>query len=145
MTPAPRLARVLALLIPAAAMGCGGPTPCIVSGSILVDDQPAEGVYVVFHPAGKPASSPDVGSSRTVQDGSFKAIVEAPGESAVTVFWPRAKLQDGDLLEGPDLFGGKHRDPQNPVATLTVEEGDNALAPIKLTSPPHGKRSSVRR
>jgi len=127
------------------AAGCGGPTPCVVSGSVLVDDQPAEGVYVVFHPAGKPAASPDVGSARTVGDGSFKAVVDAPGESAVTVFWPRAKLQDGDLIEGADVFGGRHRDPQNPVAKLTVQEGDNALAPIKLTNPARGRKSSVHR
>lgn len=139
-----RLLLALAAGTALAAAGCGGPTPCVVSGSVLVDGQPAEGVYVVFHALDKP-SPLDSGSARTLEDGSFSAVVDAPGESAVTVFWPGSKVQDGDLIEGADAFGGRHRDPRDPVAKLTVKEGGNSIPPIKLTSPTRGKRSSVRR
>ncbi|APW64120.1 hypothetical protein [Paludisphaera borealis] len=128
------------------AVGCGGPESCLVSGKVLVDDRPAEGVYVVFHTAGDSTGLPDSGSARSGDDGSFTVVVSTPGESTVTAFWPTVTVKDQDTIEGVDRFGGAYRDPRRPVATVTIHEGENAVPPIKLTSPPRGKsRTSSRR
>ena len=131
MTRGNRLAPALVLLVPigAAAPGCGGPEPCIVAGRVLVDGEPAGGVYVVFHARG------EVGSDRSGEDGTFAAVIDEPGEASVTAFRPRSRTtEDGDLVEGPDEFRGRYRDPDSPVARLSVQRGENVLPPIELRS-----------
>ena len=116
-------------------VGCGGPEPCTVTGKVLVDDRPAEGVYVVFHTAGDSSGRPDSGTARSGEDGSFSLIVTRPGESKVTVFWPTVTVKDQDTIEGADRFGGAYRDPRRPVSTATIREGENVLPPISLKAP----------
>ncbi|WP_156513200.1 hypothetical protein [Planctomyces sp. SH-PL62] len=122
-----------------ATVGCGGPEPCVVSGRVLVDDRPAEGVYVVFHTAGDSTGLADSGSARSVEGGLFTAVVSTPGESKVTAFWPAVTVEGQDVVEGADRFGGVHRDPRRPVATVTIRQGENVLEPFSLASPPTGK------
>jgi hypothetical protein len=124
-------------------VGCGGPRPCVVTGKVLVDNAPAEGVYVIFHTVGGSTERPDSGSSRTVDDGSYSLVVSMPGDSVVTAFWPKVTVNDVETTEGPDLFGGLYRDPQQPVAKVTIREGENDIPPISLTRLKPGK-SNVR-
>ncbi len=119
--------------------GCGGPEPCTVTGKVLVDDRPAEGVYVVFHTAGDTSGRSDSGSTRSGEDGSFSLVVNKGGESIVTAFWPGVTVKDQDTIEGPDRFGGAYRDPRRPAARVTIREGENALAPIALKVPSAAK------
>jgi len=126
----PAIASVVAALI--VATGCGEPPLNVVSGRVLVEGEPAEGVYLVFHAGGDARES---GSARSGDDGAFAAVVNSPGEAAVTAFWPTATVEGQDYIEGPDRFGGAHRDTRRPVATVTVREGETALEPITLPSP----------
>jgi len=137
--PRPAIATVVAALILAA--GCGGPPPNVVSGRVLVEGEPAGGVYLVFHAGGDARES---GSARSGDDGAFRAVVDATGESAVTAFWPTATVRGQDYIEGPDRFGGAYRDPGRPVATVTVREGETALEPIALPSPAKSRVRSRR-
>jgi hypothetical protein len=104
-----------------------------VSGTVLVNDQPAEGVYVIFHTVGQPPGSVDSGSARTDKDGAFSLVVAEPGEAAITVFWPEVKVENGETFEGADLFGGRYRDPNRPVSKTVVHKGKTVLPPITLT------------
>ncbi len=145
MTPS-RLMSLLAAALLAAAAGCDGPEPCVVSGRVLVDDLPAEGVYLVFRTAGDPSGLPDSGSARSVEGGSFTAVVSTPGEATVTAFWPTVTVKDQDVIEGPDRLLGVYRDPRNPAASLTVRRGANETPPIQLATPSRGRsRTSPRR
>jgi hypothetical protein len=120
-------------------VGCGGPSSCVVTGKVLVDNAPAEGVYVIFHTVGGTTERPDAGSARSVEDGSYSLVVSMPGDSVVTAFWPKVTVKDGETTEGPDLFGGLYRDPQQPVAKVAIHEGENDVPPISLTRPKPGK------
>ncbi len=117
----------LALVAP----GCG-PRTCVVSGRVLVDDRPAEGVYLVFRTMGKDAGPQDSGTARTGEQGGFSLVVREPGEAAITAFWPSVKLVDDESVEGPDRFGGRYGDPRRPVVTATFQEGNNLLPDISL-------------
>ncbi len=116
-------------------LGCGGPTACTVTGKVLVDDQPAEGVYVVFHTVEGSTARPDTGTARSRSDGSFSLLVSEPGEATVTAFWPKVIVKDVETIEGPDRFHGVYRDPQRPVTKVAIHEGDNVLPPISLNRP----------
>jgi hypothetical protein len=127
------------------AFGCGGgPTPCVVSGTVLVDGQPTEGVYVVLHPLGRPASE-DPGTARTGEDGSFSLVADSPGESSITAFRPKVKVEGDDVIEGADLFAGRYRDPQRPISRINVREGETKVPPIELTGRPSGRGKSSHR
>ena len=122
-----------------AAPGCGGPRPCTVSGKVLVDNSPAEGVYICFHTAGDSPGQPDSGSARSGDDGSFSLVVTKPGEAKVTAFWPTVTVKGQDTIEGDDRLKGAYRDPRRPVSTVTIHEGENVLSPISLKDPSPGK------
>lgn len=143
MTLSPRLARVVAFfLLSTAGLGCGGPEPCIVTGKVLVDGEPAGGVYVVLHASGGPAGGSEVGTDRSGEDGTFSIVVDEPGDAVVTAFRPRAMTtKEGDAVDGADDFRGRYRDPQSPVAKLSVRRGANTLLPIELKA---ASRSSSR-
>ncbi|WP_165250116.1 DUF4198 domain-containing protein [Paludisphaera soli] len=134
-----RLGTLSAAALLAAASGCDAPESCVVSGRVLVDDRPAEGVYVLFRTAGDATGLPDSGSARTGEDGSFTAVVSTPGEATVTAFWPKVTVMDQDVIEGPDRLLGAYRDPRIPAATLTIGRGANDAPPIKLTTPSRGR------
>ncbi len=127
------LATVAALFL---VSGCARPVkPCPTSGSVLVNGQPAGGVYVLFHALDNPQKKQTPDAARTRADGSFSMRVHGPGEYAVTVFWPSVTEENGDLIEGPDQLGGKHRNPEQPVVKATIQAGENSVPPIHLTFP----------
>lgn len=119
--------------------GCGGPRPCIVTGKVLVDGRPAEGVYLVFYSAAGPPGRADSGTARSGGDGSFSLAVSTPGETIVTAFWPTVTVKGVETIEGPDRFGGLYRDAARPVATATIQEGENKLPPIAMNTPARGR------
>ena len=127
---------VAGLLI--AIAGCGGPKPCVATGQVLVDGVPTEGVYVVFHTVGGTGGQADSGTTRSGSDGSFSLVVSAPGETTVNAFQPTVTEKEDETIEGPDVFRGLYSNPQRPVLKTTIQAGDNALPPIKLTRSPPG-------
>lgn len=118
-------------------VGCGaGDTSCPVTGTVKVNGKPAGGVYIVLHPIAATADQPQGGSAgRSSDDGSFSLRVPAPGEYAVTAFWPTIVVEPEETIEGPDQFQGKHRDPANPISKVAIQDGDNVLPPIELRHP----------
>ena len=90
-------------------------------------------------PAGGPPGRPESGTARSRADGSFSLVVDEPGESVVTAFWPTVTVKDVETIEGPDRFRGAYADPQRPVAKPTIRPGDNALPPIALAGPSSAK------
>jgi hypothetical protein len=116
------------------AAGCGtSDRSCPVSGQVFVNDLPANGLYVVFQPAGD-ASGPQ-GSARTNPDGTFSLRIRDPGDYAVTVFWPQVTDEAGEFIEGEDSFKGRYCDPKRPVVTVTIRQEENSLPPIRLSFP----------
>jgi hypothetical protein len=113
--------------------GCAEPETFVASGLVRVDGKPAGGVYLAFHDAVS-ASQGSPASARTVEDGSFEVRLPSAGEYAVTAFWPTELLDEGSVVEGPDRFAGRYRNPQQPVATVNVQSGANTLAPLDLKS-----------
>lgn len=115
--------------------GCGAAdTACNVSGQLQVNNQPTSGVYVVLHAAGNIAG-PSSGSGRTNAQGEFDLKVPQPGEYVVTVFWPQVIVQEEETIEGPDRFGGRHRNPQQPLRTVVVADKATTIEPLQLKLP----------
>ncbi|TWT85707.1 hypothetical protein Pla123a_05140 [Posidoniimonas polymericola] len=107
-----------------------------VHGSVRVDGRAAEGVYVVLTEAVAAGAPPTASATaRTDPDGAFKIRVSSDGPFAVTAFWPSVLLDDGSVVEGPDRFGGRYRDPIQPVTTFALPSGDEpaTMEPINLS------------
>ncbi len=123
----------LVLLFAAQNGGCGRErTECFVTGQVYVNGQPAAGVYVMFHPIGTDTANRPPATARTGEDGIYSWKVPERGDYAMTLYWPRQTIADGDVLEGEDRFGGQYRNPQQPVLEFTVENEDNLLPPLEL-------------
>lgn len=111
------------------AAGCSTQNPpCVVAGTVQMNNAPVGGVYVVLHGEnGAPA-----GTGRTGTDGTFRLTVQQEGEYPITCFCPKVtKLMD-DVIEGGDYFQGRYRDWQKPPAKAVVKSGENSLPPILL-------------
>ena len=113
--------------------GCGKTDQsCPVKGTVSVNGQAAAGLYVQFLPVGGATKQGTDASARTGKDGSFSLRVSAPGEYAVTAFWPRSLVEEGDTVEGEDVFRGAFRDPGQPASRHTILKGENTLPAIEL-------------
>jgi hypothetical protein len=113
--------------------GCAKPESYAASGQVRVDGKPASGVYLAFYATNR-APETSSGSARSTDDGGYSLQLRSAGEYTVTAFWPSELLDDGNVVEGPDRFGGRYRNPQQPVAKVTILSGPNALRPIDLKS-----------
>lgn len=113
--------------------GCAKPESYAASGQVRVDGKPTGGVYLAFYAANS-APETSSGSARSTGDGGYSLQLPSAGEYAVTAFWPSELLDDGNVVEGPDRFGGRYRNPLQPVATVTINSGPNPLSPIDLKS-----------
>ncbi len=117
------------------ASGCGpSEKPCLVSGQVVVNGRPAEGVYVVLHGPGEPEGQTSA-STRTGRDGVFSLQVSGPGDYALTLFWPSVTVEANETIEGEDRFKGRYRDPHHRFQKVAIREGDNSLAAIKVKAP----------
>jgi hypothetical protein len=128
----PTATRPVALIVGLLVAGCAKQdTSCPVKGRVTVNGRAAAGLYVAFHPAdarGRPVPA----AARTGGDGTFNLRVPGPGEYAVTAFWPRITMTDGESVEGEDGFRGAFRDTQRPATKATIVTGENDLVPIAL-------------
>ncbi|WP_425618136.1 carboxypeptidase-like regulatory domain-containing protein [Anatilimnocola sp. NA78] len=119
---------VLVLLFAFSTFGCSAPPPCTVTGTVLVNNAPANGVYVRLHTA----DGETAGSGRTGADGTFRLTVPRVGEYPVTCFFPKVTKVMDDTIEGGDQFNGRYSKPSQPAATAAVKAGENAIPPISL-------------
>ena len=98
---------------------------------MLVNDAPAAGVCLQFHPAaGAGKEAPDAG--KTDEDGNYTILVHGPGNYTVTAFWPTVEVIEGEAIEGEDRFGGRYRMVSQSGMKITVKKGQNEIPPIRF-------------
>lgn len=129
------LTRSAALLLAAAAAGCGGSEPA-VDGTVTLDGQPVEGALVRFHRAG--AAADPAFSTVTRADGTFTLLPAdrtraglPAGGYVVTV----AKFKKGMMTitnpkdAGPQasLYPAEYADPAKSPFKVEVKPGSNRL------------------
>lgn len=147
--------RVLLLLLPVAlAAGCSnadpnaGPVrPHPVSGKVIYDGKPAEGVQVTLYPtdAPMPPQIPQNPHGTTKADGTFAITTFAEGDGAgeggymILLGWPRPAGEGDETDEtGNDRLLGWY-DAKHTKFTARVKAGTNELPVFNLpkkTAPP---------
>lgn len=128
-------------------IGCssgGGPTLHPVTGKILVDDQPAAGATVVFHPTSATAEalrpSGVAGADGTFTLNTYPHGNGAPeGEYVVLVTWfeslpPPKDDDDADPPAPKSKLPARYTDVTKSGLKATIKSGDNTLEPFKLTA-----------
>ncbi|GIW99665.1 MAG: hypothetical protein KatS3mg111_2998 [Pirellulaceae bacterium] len=111
-----------------------------VTGQILVDGQPAEGVHVDFHPvAGMDQAQPTQTKAMTDKEGKFAASTYVlgdgapPGEYTLTFSWP--KLNTLSMAFEGDKLKGRYAKPESSQYKITVESGKPVdMGTIELTT-----------
>ncbi len=132
------------LLIPT--FGCsGGESDRVpvypVTGEVLVNGQPAEGVSVIFYPEGPAPQGKKmpVPAGMTDGNGEFKLTSYVQGDGApagkykVAAVWdekPPAKFSG--VFEPKDRLHGRYASPQTSKLSATVEEGSTEIPPFQL-------------
>ena len=112
----------------------GGPKLHPVTGKVLFQDKPAEGVRVVLQPVGGGDLMP---SGMTGADGTFTLATHPYGEGApagdyvvlLTWFPPNARELDNPKNKLPDRYA----DQAAGLIKATIKDGANQLDPIRLT------------
>lgn len=121
-------------------LGCGGKAwhadLQATTGTMFVNGLPAEDAMLYFHSLGD--TKVDVRETMPFAivgaDGSFAVTTYDSedgvpvGEYAVTARWPL----DSKIMMSPDRLGEKYSQVSKPVATVSIEPGENVLAPIEL-------------
>ncbi len=113
----------------------GDHPPYPVSGQILVNGQPAQGVRVVFYHLGDWGERAIVPQAWTEEDGQFTLETYgvkdgAPaGDYRVTAEWPAYRR---GKHWGPDKLGQKYAKAETSGLTAHVEKGTNKLPPFEL-------------
>ncbi len=135
--PIRRLVRLAtaAAVLSVASCGESGPALHPVRGTVLFQDQPADGATVVFQPAGGPADAP-MPSGAVGPDGTFTLFTHPGGAGApagdylVLVTWlpANAREQANPKNKLPPKYSGL----DSPLKA-TVKPGNNTLDPFKLT------------
>ncbi len=105
-----------------------------VSGRVLVDQRPAEGVYVVLHRIGSGNAGSVTGSARTSEDGTYLSQLPDVGSYAITCFWPSVIEREDETLEGPDRFQGRYQNVQQPVLTVEIDGQLTEIPAIELSA-----------
>lgn len=142
-----RRSGLLLLVAPVILAGCG-PAARIdthpVSGTVLVDGEPAADVVVRFHHQ-DPGVTGDARSpaGKTDAEGHFRltTAVDAEGAMAgsyrVTFAW-----MSGNELTSTDRLGGDYADPATSGVAVEVPRGGIDLPPMELSS--RGPKAGVR-
>lgn len=124
--------RCLGLLLAVVVVGCGDDRnwkeTVPVTGEVLVDGSPADGVKIDFNPvAGIDQAQPTQSTAFTDPQGKFEASTYEvgdgvpPGEYQITFTWP--KLNKISMTFDGDDLKGKYSDPKKSKFALTVESG----------------------
>ena len=118
------------LFLPALLLGCGGPQPIGISGSVKYKDEPVANVNVVFlGPGGATATGV------TDAQGNFSSVTSAagkgalPGEYVVTIT-PSATVSD-EPISAPNAYSTESTESPFPV-----RYADSAGTPLKATVAP---------
>jgi hypothetical protein len=117
-----------------------------VTGSVLVDGQPAEGAFVYFCPvsgtdevmAKRPFGRTD--SQGQYELTTFEGNDGAPaGQYRVVIQWPSEENavdeRSGRAKMGPDRLQGKYYKLADSTITASVEERSNEIPPFELATP----------
>lgn len=118
-----------------------------VHGKIIINDVPAEGALIRFHPDSPQAGAeyPLMPSAKANEEGVFELTTyEGPdgapvGQYTVTVQWPDRQWRpaDGSMPPPPpDRLMGKYADAQTSEIHYTVVQGENDVPPIVLENVP---------
>ncbi len=100
-----------------------------VSGIVLADGQPAEGVTVIFNPvAGMDQDQPTVTQSMTDAEGKFSASTYESGDGVpqgdykLTFTW--GKLNPISMTFDGDKFKGRYKDPKKSDFEVKIVAGE---------------------
>lgn len=112
-----------------------------VTGTVIVDGQPAEGANVKFTPIDE-IGSPDAltANGKTAEDGTFQLSTYVQGDGApankyaVTIFWLEPPKPPRGKDPGPDRLGRKYADPAKSAWQVEVHEEDNVLQPFEVST-----------
>lgn len=127
------------------ACGCGPPDevrPALhpTQGSLLINDQPAEGAMLVFHRVGEPSfdargtrPTATVDAAGKFALTTYQAGDGAPaGEYQVAILW----FDDPDSSSPWDKLGGRFANPTRSEIRVTVGPERDTLEPIRIDGVP---------
>lgn len=135
-----RLRNNFPLLLPCLLIGCGGeagPQKYQVSGSVLVNNQPAELVRVQFlHKDETVPGNLRMPAGMTDASGKFRLSTDGDGDGAVVGDYKVVfEWMSANDLGAYDKFGGKFAQPKSTTFEVQVEAKSNQLPPFELTIP----------
>jgi len=113
-----------------------GPVRFPVLGQLLIDGQPAAGATIKFIPADGKLQARSV-TAQVRADGHFAASYLSnedgipAGTYDLVVYWLDVPPEGGLPV---DRLQGRFCNPQQPVSTITVIEGENQLEAIELST-----------
>jgi hypothetical protein len=134
---------VCSLFFAALISGCGNVSLVPVTGTLLVDGEPAEGATLLFHPQ-SPAPS-KLSTATTDASGKFSLVCEAEsgipvGSYKVSVIWPDPSVQPtaaqkmtGMFDAGPDLLKGRYESREKSNIVIEITSSTRELQPLELT------------
>lgn len=122
--------------------GCGPdpevrPPVHMAHGTLTINDEPAAGALLVFHPADEQGFDARQSRPRAEvgPDGLFEVTTYQQGDGApagdyhVGILW----FKDPDASSPWDKLQGRYANPANTGIEVTIQEGVNLLDPIDIT------------
>lgn len=109
-----------------------------VSGVVLVNGEPASGLFVRFHPLDSPGATQVPPFAYTDESGRFALCSYVagdgapPGDYAVTFQWREPSGALKRHLDGGDRLKGAFKDPDASSFRVQVKKGSNKLEPFDL-------------
>lgn len=133
------------------AAGCGrsdvrpvtGPEPYPVTGQVLVDGNPAEGVHVTFVPAGQGSKTSKSAVGVTDREGVFFLSTYNPDDGApvgkykVALSWVKWIDKTSSIHDQPpeaEQLPRKYQLPDQSGLIADVREGENELDPFNVST-----------
>ena len=122
--------RVLLLLVPALLLGCGGPKPIAISGSVKYKEEPVANVNVVFI-----GTNGATATGVTDAQGNFSSVTSVAGNGAVAgdyvvTITPSATVSD-EPISDPNAYSTEAT-----AAPFPIRYADSAGTPLKATVAP---------
>ncbi len=136
--------------------GCGSSEPrvdtSLVRGQVYVDEQPADGAVLVFHPQSNDGLSQQLRPRGTADErGRFRLTTyqrddgAPPGDYRVTVIWRGPPTSNDPEEMHPDVLAAQPNqldaalaDPKSTPITAHISRGNNKLEPFRLVRPVGG-------